>query len=279
MKLDDASPFTVLVPQTPREPVVIYNNQAALRMALVEKESLLLLDADWDVPGLYLLLYPRAADATFDLYVGKASTGGLKSRLPAHVKGKESWVRALLVVRDTTHGFNSAEVGWLEGRLWSLANAGANVRLVNGNQPKDETLPAFQRAALELAVAPISQVLRLLGYSLAPEDDITSIKAPGTKTYHGVTLLDLINAGLLSSGDVLEFSWSGFEGAFATVGPDGRLTVGDKTYGSPSGAGQAVRGGIVNGWEYWGKRDANKNFISLAELRARLPPKVVPSGG
>jgi hypothetical protein len=30
MKLDEASPFTTLIPQSPADPIVIYNDQAAL---------------------------------------------------------------------------------------------------------------------------------------------------------------------------------------------------------------------------------------------------------
>ena len=79
MKTDEASPFTTLIPQSPSDPIVIYNDQAALRMAIADKDAISLLEADWDRPGVYLLLYPIGADGLFEIYVGKASTGGLRS--------------------------------------------------------------------------------------------------------------------------------------------------------------------------------------------------------
>ena len=277
MKLDEATPFTALIPQTPHEPAVIYNDHAALRMAVVERDAISLLDSQWDVPGVYLLLYPVREDGTFDLYVGKASTGGLRSRVMGHKQAKPGWSRALFVVRDTTHGFHSAHVGWLEGRLCSVARAAARTQVVNGNQPGDDTLPAFERTALELTIAPIRQVMRLLGYPLDPEDDTqTPPKVAITRRYHGVTLADLIAANLLAAGQTLEFTWTGHEGTVAEVLPGGNLLVDGKTYSSPSAAGSAVRGGAVNGWDYWAIRDGSKNLVSLGELRALLPTSAKP---
>jgi len=88
-----------------------------------------------------LLLYPIGADGLFDIYVGKASTGGLRSRMLNHKNVKPGWIRSFLITRDTTLGYNSADVGWLEGRLWSLVKAAARARVVNGNQPGLENFP------------------------------------------------------------------------------------------------------------------------------------------
>jgi hypothetical protein len=40
LKLDEASPFTTLIAQSPAELIVIYNDQAALRMAAVDKDTI-----------------------------------------------------------------------------------------------------------------------------------------------------------------------------------------------------------------------------------------------
>lgn len=278
MKLDEASPFTTLIPQSPIDPIVVYNDQAALRMAIVDKEAISLLDGGWEKPGIYLLLYPIGPDGLFEIYVGKASTGGLRSRMLSHKNVKPGWNRALLITRDTTYGYNSAHVGWLEGRLWSLVKAAARSKVVNGNQPGAENLPAFDRATLELAIGPIRQVMRLLGYSLEPEDEQAPVKIAGPKHYHGVKVADLIAAGLLAPGDTLEFTWTGYTDKQATVQPDGRLLLDGVPYATPSAAGTAIRGGAVNGWEYWAIRDANKNQVSLAELRAKLPAATSTNG-
>jgi hypothetical protein len=97
-----------------------------------------------------------------------------------------------VIQRDTTHGFNSAQVGWLEGRLYDLLDAAEDARLHNGNRPSDETLPSFERAMLEACVLPISRILRLIGYDPATADDtgtITTITRPRrTSRFYGITL-------------------------------------------------------------------------------------------
>ena len=282
MNLDEVSPFTALIPQSQSEPIVLLSERAALRMAVVVREAISLLDSDWEQPGVYLLLYPIGPDGAFDIYVGKASTGGLRSRMLTHKNVKPGWMRSLLIKRNTPEPYNSAHVGWLEGRLWSLVKAAAHAHLVNSNQPGTENLPAYERATLELAINPIRQAMRLLGYSLAPEPGEGDPPLPGARSrrrYYGVKVLDLINAGLLSAGAVLEVIGTGFEGTKATVEADGRLLLNGVAYATPSAAGAAVRGGIVAGWDYWAARDDNQNLVSLAELRARLPGIGSTNGG
>ena len=99
MKRDEASPFTTLIPQSPSDPIVIYNDAAALRMAVVDKEAIALLDADWERPGVYLLLYPIGPDGLFEIYVGKASTGGLRNRMLTSKTVMLGWIRASLITR------------------------------------------------------------------------------------------------------------------------------------------------------------------------------------
>lgn len=99
---------------------------------------------------MYVLLDRHEPDGTWGAYVGKAPAG-VRSRLLTHVAKKEHWNRALLVSRDTTFGFNSAQVGRLEGRLYDLLKAAGDVSLHNGLRPSDETLPPHERLALVAA--------------------------------------------------------------------------------------------------------------------------------
>lgn len=266
MRPVNAVPFTALIPLEHEHPVVIYNGPSALVMALVERAYLSLLDPSWNRPGVYVLLYPFRADGTFDFYVGRASTGGLRDRLHTHRGRKEDWTRALIVARDTTYGFNSAQVGWLEGRLWSLAKAGIRTRLTNDHEPRDETLPPYERSALESVLPPIFQILRLLGYTLEPEDEAPTFG----RSYHGVSVGDLIQAGLIRPGQTLEFAYGGYAGRVALIQSNGHLLVEGQTHETLSAAAKAVRGGATNGWEHWATRDANGNLVSMAELRAKL---------
>jgi hypothetical protein len=108
----EALPITALILETAKSPIVIYESHAALRMAIAERHSISGL-TDRDPLGVYCLLYPVAADETLPIYVGQAPSG-LRTRVLQHVGKKEDWIRAILIARDTTHGFHSAQVGWLE---------------------------------------------------------------------------------------------------------------------------------------------------------------------
>src|SRR5438270_7084670 len=94
-----------------------------------------------------------------------------------HLRNKDHWRRALLIQRDTTHGFHSAQVAWLEGRLYDLLDAAEDARLHNGNRPVDETLPSFERTVQEAAVLPIRRLLRLIGDDPATTDDFGTTSA------------------------------------------------------------------------------------------------------
>ena len=272
---DDVIVLTVLMPGAAREPIIFRENGAALRMALVPRQSINVLSSDWEVPGIYLLLFPATLDEVTELgrrprvYVGKTGPGGLRSRLQTHAHQKPNWTRALIVARDTSAGFNSAQAGWLEGRVWSVARAAAQTELVNGNQPRDETLEPYERSWLEGTIEPIRQVMRLIGYPLDPADD-DPVTAAGPRRHHGVTIRHLIEARLLVAGDTIEYTGRGHEGALAVLQADGSILLNDAQYSSPSAAGAAIRGGAVNGWERWARRDDSGDLVSLGEIRARL---------
>jgi len=206
----DALPVTVLLPETSTAPVTVYDFGAALRMAIVERASVSALDQyDWDRPGVYVLLDLPEPDGTWWCYIGQATA--LRTRLLQHLAKKEHWRRALLIQRDTTFGYNSAQIGWLEGRLYDLLAAAGDAHLHNGNRPSDETLPAHERLALEAGVAPISRVLRLIGYDPASPGDqpapgvLTAGLPKKTAVFYGITVQDLLNAGHLTPGGV---KWS-----------------------------------------------------------------------
>lgn len=272
MTTAESLPITTLLPETVADPIVMYDSHAALRFAVVERAHVQRLGAEWDEPGNYILLDPVAPDGKWGCYVGKAAPGGVRSRLLSHLRTKDHWRRALLLQRDTTHGFNSAQVSWLEGRLYDLMDAAEDAALSNGNRPSDETLPSFERAMLEACVLPVSRVLRLLGYDPATADDsgvITTVTSrTRTSRFHGITLDDLLGAGLLGPGTRLVSVNSAWP-ASAVVRGAGGIEMDGKTYPTPSGAASAVKGGApVNGWDFWAVEEASGK-ITLATLRAR----------
>jgi len=273
--LDDL-PLTVLVPASARRPIVMYDPQGALRLAVVEQDCASALDDSWDSAGVYVLLWPPVdgADHQPKVYVGQAAQG-LRKRIGQHVAGKLGWHRAVLVDRaNTKYGFNSAQVGWLEGRLWSLTSEAEHVQPTNKVQPKDDTLPDYERPALEAVIVVVRRVMRLLGYSLEPPgSDPKATK----KAHFTVTFKDLIAAGKLTPGDVLVFIDPVLQ-ATATVRSDGRLELSGVPYDYPSAAAAAVRGRSTNGWADWGlvREDGT---ITLMKLREELTGPASPPEG
>ena len=265
---DDRLPVTVLVPDTVTAPIEVYEQSAALRMAIIERGGVGALGADWDRPGLYVLLDRHDTDGLWASYVGKAPAG-IRARLLQHASNKEHWSRAVLIQRDTTHGFNSAQVAWLEGRVYDLLSAAQDAVLHNKNRPGDETLPAFERTALEASIEPIVRVLRLVGYdTAAPEDKIVTGATAKAPTYHGVTIQELLAAGLLTPGDLLT-STNGAWPAQAHIDDTGNVVYQGTVHLSPSAAGGAVKGGkSTNGWDFWAIQ-APTGLVRLSTLRAR----------
>lgn len=266
----EALPLTVLVPETVADPVVIYESHAALRVTILERDGVNRLTPDYDAPGSYILLDLPEADGTWSCYVGKAP-GGLRSRMMSHVRNKDHWRRAVLIQKDTTFGFNSAQVAWLEGRLYDLLDAAEDAHLHNGNRPSDETLPPFERTVLEASVLPIRRILRLIGYDPATADDTGTVasvtRARKTSRFQGITLKHVIDAGHLSAGSPV-ISTNAAWPATGVVNADGTLTVNGTSHPTPSAAATTVKGGAANGWEFWAIQDAGGK-TTLATLRAR----------
>lgn len=212
-----------------------------------------------------------APDGEWGCYVGKAASGGARARLMTHRRQKDHWRRALLIQRDTTHGFNSAQVVWLEGRFYDRLEAAEDAVLSAENRPCDETLPSFERATLEASVLRVSRVLRLLGYDPPAADDgvTTPTVRRRSSRFHGITLADLIGAGLLAAGTRV-VSVNTVWPASAVVAVSGAIEMEGKGYPTPSAAAAAVNGtGQVNGCGFCAVEEPSGK-MTLATLRARF---------
>ena len=272
----DGWPVTALIPEAVGTPILIDDKQAALSIAVIERGNAPLLDDRWDRPGVYCLLDPVQVDSTFGAYLGQATS--LRSRVRQHELDKKTWVRALLVRRDTTYGFTSADIGWLEGALWALVGASERGIPLNKVTPIDDTLPPHDRAVLDTFLFPIRRILRLIGYSFEPAGETITHTAK-SRTNYNVTLADLIKSGLLSVGQTLAFTYPGLS-ASATLTTDARMLVDGEVHDTPSGAAQKLRGGPTNGWAYWaivGPTGAPTK--SIAELRQQLLTAKLPATG
>lgn len=256
------------MPASSAEPVVIHVRSEALSMAIVGRNAVGSLDPTWDAIGIYVLLWPIESDGRYTAYVGKVGQSTLRKRLYQHDRSKEGWTRALLIRRDTSDGFNSAETGWLEGRLTDLLTLAPLATPVN-RPDKDESLPQYEREALDRMIRPIAAVLRVLGASPDTPDQAPPTKARRRPRTYSETLSDLLEGGFLQLGARLR-SVSGSIDASATVVEGGKLEVSGQVFETPSGAAVHVRGKETNGWDFWGAPSGDGSLIALSELRRRL---------
>lgn len=264
----DSLPLTVLVPENAAATIEAYDQHAALKLDVVERSGAHLLTEEWDAAGVYVLLDRHVEDGSWRAYAGKAP-GGVRARLRDHLRSKDHWYRAVLIRRDTTFGFNSAQIGWLEGRLYDLFDVAEDARLHNAHRPNDETLPPYDRTMLELALLPVKRVLRLIGHDPTTADDEPPPgRAPTSKRFYGVKLSDLVAAGLLAAGDRL-VSTNGAWPATATISTAGTIVCNGKDHSSPSTAAAAAKGGAANGWEFWAL-ESPAGQVPLSVLRAKL---------
>lgn len=266
---DDDFPITALVPTDDRQPVIIHVDAFALRMAIVERLLQRHLPSSWETPGIYVLFESAGNGDQPAVYVGQSRN--LRRRLQQH-RGRERWSRALLIVRDTSHGFTTADIAYLEGRLHGELAAREGLRVGNAAPTGDETLPKYQRQQLDAALIPILSTLRLLGAAGTPSPRRRAKarampKAEGARpTRHDATMSDLLTAGLIAVGDALHSTGRKYP-ATARVLADGALDVDGERFASPSAAGMHVRDGrSTNGWTFW--RTATGETLSA--LRTRL---------
>jgi Restriction Enzyme Adenine Methylase Associated len=262
------TPASAQVPSDPDAPVILDFGVHALRVALVSRRHVLKLSSIWAAPGVYVLLGPLGTDDKTELYVGKAVK--VRDRLNHHRNSpKLPWWRAIAVTRDTTAGFNSAEIGYLEGRLYSELSPLPSVSLKADKHDLDTTLPQYMLVQLDAFVPTILAALRLAGVDLG--DGSTIDAGPSGKTRQVIqgSIGELLAAGLVSAGTVLTFERSG-KSAEATITADGQLVVDGKAFGSPSTAAAVALGlKAANGWKSW--RLNGGSGPTLAELRAQLP--------
>ena len=265
----DVFPFTVLVPDEPGDAIELVDRNHALRLAYVHRDFITHLADQWDTSGIYVLLDPIGADGTWGAYVGKA--GGVKTRLLRHTKEKDGWRRALLVISNQREPFHTAEIGWLEGQVFSLLANSYYAQPSNRQNPGDDTVALWDQNSLWSIARGVTHALRLLGYETAEEAEIVAIeRKPRTRVNSStVSLADLAASSLLREGDRL-VSLNGQWPAQATFRAPDQILFRDGSFSSPSAAASAARdGGAANGWTFWGVvRDGQTT--PLAVLRAEL---------
>ena len=168
----DLGPVTLstVMPEGVGSPIVVYDDNAALRAAIVDRGTARHLGDEWRSGGLYLLLGRRNATGEWGASIGTAISD-LAEQATSRFCDQDDWYRALLVQRDTTYGFTSAQLDWLEGQLHDVLAAAQNVRLTNKTKPVEATLGSSEPQVLELVLESIRRVLRLIGHDTSHGDD------------------------------------------------------------------------------------------------------------
>ena len=264
--------FVVHVAQSPGEVIEILDRSRALRLAVVERESCSRLSGEWVTSGVYVLLWPFDKDQCFKCYVGK---GNVKERLVQHRINRSGWIRAIAVSSNQRDGFDSAEIGWLEGQIHSQIQNSSRGEVENIQEPGDESVPAYNKAHLFSVVRGVEQVMRLLGYELANEVEIeeSQTRKRKTSTIGPVGIADLLSVNLLLDGDNL-VSTNGQWPAKARIEAPDAIVYNGIRYSTPSAAGVAVRdGGSTNGWTFWAVIRSGQ-VIPLAVLRGEYESQV-----
>jgi hypothetical protein len=260
---------TFVVPGSSAEPMEVKVAHSGLRMVLVSRESVGLLDESWRVLGIYFLLGAADDPDRYRAYVGEVGRSTLVQRVRQHAAHKDWWSRALLIA-SASDEFNSAEIGWLEGRLYDVLNNAVACDVMNGNRPGDESLSLRERGVLERYVEPIMAALRACGAPPDTADQKPTTKGKRVRTRYAETVADLIAAELLKPETKLHPLKKGLTQT-ATVLPDGRLQVGAVIHETLSGAAKAVSGtGSEAGWNFWGAPSGAGGFVPLATLREGL---------
>ncbi len=155
------TPALFLLSSTPEQPVEVTIEGDALRLLLVERDSLRALDEQWDAVGVYLLIgKPTTDGATLGVYVGKAQ--GLRSRTRTG-HGTKDWTRCLLIQREGLHPFNASDISWLERRLIDVLLEAPQIDLVNKTPPPLELVPDYKAEILERTVVATLGLLGVLG--------------------------------------------------------------------------------------------------------------------
>ncbi len=266
---------TFAVPGSSTRPMEVKVAHSGLRMVLVSRESIRLLDESWRVLGVYFLLGAAEDPDRYCAYVGEVGKATLVQRLRHHAAQKDWWSRALLIA-SASDEFNSAEIGWLEGRLYDVLNNAVACELKNGNRPGDNSLSIQMRGVLERYVEPIMAALRALGASPDTADQKPDTTGKKKAKYFSESVSDLLAADLLKPETTLHPLKKNVTET-ARVLADGQLEVSGVVYGSLSAAAKAASGAIAEaGWDFWGAPSGTGGFVPLATLRDRLREGLKP---
>ena len=136
---------------------------------------------------------------------------------------------------------------------------------------------------IETSIIKTEKLIQALGKTVKAARAIqnrlkSSAKVGGAKKYYGVSLLDLLHAGMISTEDHLELQWLK-EGPVlkGKLKADGTVTVktldGWQPYNSLSTAASRIAGRSLNGWKHWYRLNDDGTITSLEAIRSQYISK------
>ncbi|WP_344488613.1 hypothetical protein [Nonomuraea monospora] len=267
-------------------------------MAVVERAHATKLPRTWSVTGAYILLDRPDALGRWGAYVGMAAPGTLSNRLREHLRARDHWYRAVLIRRNTDEPFHTSQAGWLEGHLYDLLAGKPHIRLHNGKRPQDLTLSAKDQAGMQTCVPPIITLLHAVSHHIDPDLAILSHsphvdqiqphhdppserplaqaapkrtgneRQPAKRYRSSITVLDLIQAGLVAPGAKLVANSSKHPGS-AIIAADGWILYEGQRSRSLSTSANDLTGTSQNGWDFW-KVETLNGWVKIGHLRHQL---------
>ncbi len=90
---DAVQPVTFAVPGSSVQPMEVQVAHSGLRMVLASRESIRLLNGNWEVLGVYFLLGAADDPDRYRAYVGEVGKSTLVGRVKQHAAQKVTWLR------------------------------------------------------------------------------------------------------------------------------------------------------------------------------------------
>lgn len=261
-------PFTVLLPSDGAV-IDVIDHTTNLRLGLVNAAAVTALPAEWDAPGVYILLRRPRSNGSYHCYVGR--TASLRRRVGDHAESR-MFYRALLVRRESLTTLHATQINWLEGDLYEMLRFARCARLENKQVPHEDTVPDYEIPVLGRLRDPVMRVMQLAGHDVTVGPKHVNSADPSE-----TTLLDLVLAGQLHPGcplhplDVDDAPGN----AEAEVTYDGRIAFGGRDWLFPTQAARSALEGAgrdadgVSGWRFWGVPTRSDGMVSLATFRDR----------
>ncbi|WP_420120272.1 GmrSD restriction endonuclease domain-containing protein [Nakamurella sp.] len=111
----------------------------------------------------------------------------------------------------------------------------------------------------------------LLAIWPVPAGHTGAVLDPRDKNEAWIEVKDLVAGGLLEPGTILTPRPGNWKSHQAVVLGSGMLEIDGQQFGSPSGAGDHVKGGVTNGWTFWRLPDGRRLGDVRAAYRGEKP--------